>query len=366
MVEFSGSDGGLAIYAEDLLESINECGLPSIYHSSKTTRNGKPLPPFIEVTNAFSYMKSSNSVYKKFFFFITGLVKVIFRAEKRKRIINFHLFDYKWANMFTIFCLKFVSHKLVVTIHDAEAFRDSDAVSGQRNRLKIVSKLSNVIMVHSSVAFEELILNGVDPLKLIKLPMRMPKKSTFKSKFKQKFNDGYKFLIIGSLKRSKNIEVAIKAFKMVVDKFPNSKLKIVGFDIDGISDELNSLSKSLGLSDYLVVENVFLSDREFDEEMRSSNCIILPYSKIYQSHVLLQAISRSIPVITSNLKGFRDTLGEYGNYFSPGCSTELSKKIMDVMKNYDQYVNRSVDLKARMDSSDNESSYYIKFIELIL
>ena len=28
MVEFSGSDGGLAIYAEDLLESINECGLP--------------------------------------------------------------------------------------------------------------------------------------------------------------------------------------------------------------------------------------------------------------------------------------------------------------------------------------------------
>ena len=62
--------------------------------------------------------------------------------------------------------------------------------------------------------------------------------------------------------------------------------------------------------------------------MSLADVIVLPYRRIYQSGVMLQAMSYGIPVIASDLKANREMLnGENGLLFKEGDSADLASKI---------------------------------------
>ena len=55
--------------------------------------------------------------------------------------------------------------------------------------------------------------------------------------------------------------------------------------------------------------------------------LVLPYHQIDQSGVLTLAINYEIPILCSNLKGFRESLGEAGRYFEKGSVESLAEQL---------------------------------------
>ena len=175
----------------------------------------------------------------------------------------------------------------------------------------------------------------------------------------------FKFLMIGNFKRVKGIDIALDAFKRISVNHPSASLKIIGDDVENIFGEVINQRNLLDLNKQVTIVNEFLSEEDFNDEILSSNCILLPYKRIYQSHVLLQALSRSIPVIVSNLEAFLDVLGDRGNYFESGNAESLAHEMEKVILRYDDELIKSNDILREFMDSPSEFDINLFLSKLI-
>ncbi len=114
---------------------------------------------------------------------------------------------------------------------------------------------------------------------------------------------GFVFGIVARLKKAKCHDVLIRAFRGVVDKFPETILAIVG---DGpLEAELKALAKELGLA-----QNVIFTGRvEYHEvatAMRAFDCFVHPSFREGLPVAVLEAMASSLPVITTAADGIVD------------------------------------------------------------
>ena len=85
------------------------------------------------------------------------------------------------------------------------------------------------------------------------------------------------------------------------------------------------LEPSFGLDD--------IPDEDVATFYRSADLVVLPYRRIYQSGVLLMAMSYGVPVVVSDLKGMTETVsdGLNGFVFKEGNGMSLSEKLIHAL-----------------------------------
>jgi glycosyltransferase involved in cell wall biosynthesis len=97
-------------------------------------------------------------------------------------------------------------------------------------------------------------------------------------------------------------------------------------DIKLLSD-LGPLLKSSGIRAKIVgrgwppitgwdIDNRFLSEHEFEAEVRSASAIVIPYIKYWQSGVAIQAFEREVPVVGAPTTFLRTLFGDEYNGFA--------------------------------------------------
>ena len=120
-------------------------------------------------------------------------------------------------------------------------------------------------------------------------------KAPLDSKYQQIYKSSFVFINIGRLTKQKGQWFLIRAFKKVVEKYPNVKLIILG---DGeLKGKLNKLIKKLKLEN-----NVFLLGAQSNpfKFLKYSHCFVL--SSLWEGlpNVLIEALSMNLPIISTD------------------------------------------------------------------
>lgn len=109
----------------------------------------------------------------------------------------------------------------------------------------------------------------------------------------------FELLVIGRVVKTKRIDTIIKAVGMLVSRYPQLTLKIVGTGPE--SESLSSLAGELGLEKNVIFVGSVGNDRVV-EIMKEAGMLVLNSNYEGMSHTILQAMACKLPVIASNIE----------------------------------------------------------------
>jgi len=117
-------------------------------------------------------------------------------------------------------------------------------------------------------------------------------------------------LFMGRIHKKKGIDILIKAFKILNDKFKDIKLVIAGFDNDGYECVVREMVASLKLDNEVIFTGPLYKD-EIKEAFTDAECFVLPsYSENFGMAVI-EAMAMGCPVVVSNRVGIYDVIKKH-------------------------------------------------------
>ncbi|CAB3290109.1 Glycosyl transferase group 1 [Methanocaldococcus lauensis] len=122
-------------------------------------------------------------------------------------------------------------------------------------------------------------------------------KEPFEDVYKELFEDSFVFINIGRLTEAKGQWFLIRAFKKVVDNYPNTKLIILG---EGeLRGKLEELINKLNLQNNVYLLGLQSNPFKF---LKHSHCFVFPSLWEGFPNVLVESLSLNIPVISTDCK----------------------------------------------------------------
>lgn len=121
-----------------------------------------------------------------------------------------------------------------------------------------------------------------------------------------KYHDfSFSLLFFGRIDKYKGISMLLDAMPLIIEKFPNVSLKIVGNgDISEYEDKINCLNKNV------TIVNRWINDNEVTTYVSNCDIVVLPYTHATQSGVIPLAYAFSKPVVATNVGGLREQVIE--------------------------------------------------------
>jgi len=180
------------------------------------------------------------------------------------------------------------------------------------------------------------------------------------SRFSPRMKELSKQVTIGSVKyfdKIYGLDILIKAFSLLVkDKRLNVDIKLLLIGDGEEKQNYIDMINSEGISERVEFAG-FINNDLLLEEYHKMDIVVIPSLRESFGLSVLEAMSCEIPVIASNISGFR----EVGNdetitYFDAGNIEMLAKNIFDVINAYDLALVKAK--KARQRVIDNFSSDY--------
>lgn len=137
--------------------------------------------------------------------------------------------------------------------------------------------------------------------------------------------------MLGIMREYKGIDIFLNAILLAKPEWDNFKRKSIKFLIKGEGDIdlyfhlIDQIDKDL-----LVINNVRISNEEFDETLQKSLVLVLPYKDATQTGNIPLAYYNSCPVIISNVGGLPELVvqGQTGVILKENSPQELLKEIM--------------------------------------
>lgn len=136
--------------------------------------------------------------------------------------------------------------------------------------------------------------------------------------------------IVGRLEIEKGIKYLLLAMKIILTKFPNARLEIIG---DGSqSKELKELSKKLGISNSVIFFGKFTDVIPFYNKM---DVFVLPSILEGFGIVLLEAMAAGVPVIATHVDGIKEVVidGECGILVPPKNPEAIASSFTRLIEN---------------------------------
>ncbi len=227
-------------------------------------------------------------------------------AKKSKHNILISALDL--SNLVSIIVWKFIlKRKLILWIHIDPSKQYNSGFYGfffrffirffynYADKIVIVSKEGRSILISKFKIDAEKIITIYNPFDFEKIQELSNKKI---SKFDKKyFSNKFTFITIGRLSKQKGHDFLIRSFRNVVNENKNSVLLIFGSG--ELKKELIYLIKDLSLED-----NVFLMGlrKNIFPYLKASNCFVL--SSLWEGlpTVLIESLSLSVPIISTDCK----------------------------------------------------------------
>ena len=285
----------------------------------------------------------SNSILKLFSFLI-ATIKSSFDARKKKsELVIVHLFSANLVTLFLIMIPKLFGLKTAVISHDVSSFVDNDNILIQN---LIYNTFSNYIIVHNQFSYDELLKNikltdhkKVTVIKHGGYLDHISERPSIVSVRKQLGldTDGKYILFFGQIKEVKGLDILLKAMCKVS---PDIKLIIAGKPWKADFSTYDELIEKYQLSDRIVKMIRFIEDDEREKLFFAADVNVLPYRIIYQSGVLLMAMSHGLPVIASDLPANKEIIedGVNGLLFESENFDALAKAIEEFFNSDEQSV----------------------------
>jgi glycosyltransferase involved in cell wall biosynthesis len=249
-----------------------------------------------------------------------------------------HGFRYGWLMKYILRRIKRSGIKIILIVHDIESLI---ATGSTVTANYIFETLADTFVVHNQYTFDE--LKKQLPEKALKKVHIIPhgnfiglqNNSVTKKVAFEKINlkaDRKYVLFFGHIKKSKGPDILIEALS-TVDK--NVSLIIAGRMRKHSFTEYQQLIDKLNLQERVHSFIHYITNEERELFFKAADAVVLPYRKVYQSGVMLMAMSYNLPVIASNLDANKETIHDEinGLLFRAGDANDLSKKINQLFSN---------------------------------
>lgn len=254
---------------------------------------------------------------------------------------NPDVLHFQWAAMpmidYALFrLLKAAGLKLVYTAHNVLPHRER---GWHKSQYALLYKVVDRIIVHSHSSKIELLEKfSVNPSKVRVIPhgsLFQDAQLITKGQAKRNLNivpSQPVILFFGLIKPYKGLDYLIKAFPIIKRDVPDAKLLIVGKPKEDFS-VYEDLIRKLDISESVVVNLSFVPSREVANYFCAADVVVLPYTKTYQSGVLLTAYTFGRPVVATAIGGFPEVVeqGKSGYVVPPRDENKLAEAIGHIL-----------------------------------
>lgn len=328
IIDHVGAKAGMDYYSSSLAKGLEEnnimvsvCSNFIGFHSDE-----------IVYKNYYEGHTKSNKIYKLIKFLISTVKSSYYAYRHKSDLVIIHLFSADLVTLLLVLIPKLFGLKIAVISHDISSFADDDNKIVQNI---IYNTLSNYIIVHNQFSKNELlksiVLKDTNKLKVIRHGGYLDhiNESISKEEARKNLNldiNGKYMLFFGQIKDVKGLDILLKAMKDIPS---NTKLIIAGKPWKNDFTIYSDLIKEYKLENRVIMMIKFIEDNEREKLFYASDVNILPYRIIYQSGVLLMAMSHGLPVIASNLPANQEIIldNENGMLFETENANALSIKI---------------------------------------
>ena len=321
-----GAKAGLDQYNLSLLQELKLLGckvrLFSNFPHDGLQQESSSFFKYREKQNLFSVLSLMNS-YRK--------ALTISKQNKIEYLI-FHIFHFNYFDEWVLRKAFLAGFKIILIIHDVESF----VFKPNADRLqRICGEYAFRLVVHNEFSKNELI--KLFPLSVNRNITVIPhgnyatlaesKITKDKARTELGWDQSAKYvLFFGMIKQTKGLDVLLNALPKT-----NSacKLVIAGRLRKHSFSIYNEIIRREKLTGRILLKIHHISNEERNLLFSAADLIVLPYRKIYQSGILLMAMSYGLPIIASRLPAMEEIIhhGENGYLFETGKVNQLAEQI---------------------------------------
>ncbi len=313
IVDPVGQKAGMDYYDIQLAKGLAKNGIKVQGYSNFTISNTEYSFKGVFKNHEVNNFKNKKNTIK-------GYIKAFYAIKRLGHDqVLLHLFSYSYLNLFVYSMAKLWGIRTYSIIHDVESL-DGSGKNFIQNIL--LNKLINQIIVHNRFSLNILRENTAlsDQKKVHIIPhgefLELAEAKVDRKTARQKLgleSDADYFLFFGQIKQVKGLDLLLKAFYEV--QKDKTYLIIAGRPWKDSFEPYQALIDELGIADKIIMDIQYISDEKRNLYFSASDFIILPYRKIFQSGVLLMAMSYGLPVIASDLDPNREIIENGSNGF---------------------------------------------------
>ena len=314
VVEPVGGHGGMNFYDFSLCQSIVRAGAQAtLYTCDKTIVNGDEGFP---VKRAYRRIYGTGKGWVRGLRFVWGSLRALPGARwSGHRVAHFHFFHVGPLELFNVVLARSLGLCVVITAHDVEAFKDGISVP---LFVRWVYRAARRVIAHSQVAKRELmqelgIAEGkIDVIAhgnyLASIPAGISREMS-RAHFGISF-DKRVLVFFGQIKDVKGLEVLLEGLALALQKDPSLHLLIGGRVWKTDFSKYQAIIDRLGLAPFCSLHIRYIPDDEVAYFYRCADLVVLPYLRIYQSGVVLLAMSYGSPVLVSDIGGMLEAVDD--------------------------------------------------------
>jgi glycosyltransferase involved in cell wall biosynthesis len=317
IIEPVGGHGGMNFYDFALAEALSGLGVETVVYTCDETQ--------VPASTGFE----TELPFRRIF----GDSPKLSARRRRLRIAHFHLFHSGVMEWLSVMAARLTGLRVVITAHDVTSF----AGSGSHATGRRIYGLADGIIAHNRASAEELVSalglthNDIDVISsgnYMAVCDGAPDRQTAREGLGIP-QDKTLVLFFGQIKEVKGLDLLIEAFAGVCDTRPALQLMIAGKVWKDDFSRYQTMIDERGIADRVRLDIRFIPDDEVADYYAAADILVLPYRRIYQSAVLLMALSHGRAVLVSDLPGMTDivTHDETGLVFACGDTDQLRDRL---------------------------------------
>ena len=336
VVEPVGGHGGMNFYDFALCKSVTTAGgQATLYSCDKTVVSGSEV---FAVKLPYRGIYGADKAWVRGLRFLLGSVIALPGARLQgHQVAHFHFFHVGPLELFNVLLARAVGLAVVVTAHDVEAFKKGLSVP---IFLRWAYRLASRVIAHSQVAKNELVHVLKLPAEKIDVILHgnhvdhIPASVTRDMARRQLglTTDQRVLLFFGQIKDVKGLDVLLEGFALARQVDKRLHLVIGGRVWKSDFAKYQKVIDAHGLGPYCTRHIRYITDAEVPVFYRCADLVVLPYRTIYQSGVVLEAMSYGRPVLVSDIAGMLEAVQDEktGFVFRNGDAPHLALRLRDI------------------------------------
>ena len=234
-------------------------------------------------------------------------------AEECLQLAHFHFFHVGPLELFNVVLARLLGLRVVITAHDVEAFTQGLSVA---SFVRWAYRLSHRVIAHSQIAKRELIADLGIPEEKIDVTLHgnfvdtVPENLT-RDAAKANFGltaEQRVLVFFGQIKDVKGLDILLKGFALARQNDKRLHLLIGGRVWKTDFSKYAEIIEQHGLTPHCTLHIRYIPDAEVPFFYRCADLVVLPYRRIYQSGVVLEAMSYGSAVLVSDIDGMREAV----------------------------------------------------------
>jgi D-inositol-3-phosphate glycosyltransferase len=339
MIEPVGGHGGMDYYDFGLCRGLAAAGVDVVLH----TCNETPIPDSagFAVRHTYSNIFGKAAAWRRGMRFVYGSVRAVFSAVRERRgIVHLHFFHVGVLALMNVLLARCSGRKVVITAHDVESFASSLGVPFMS---RMAYRMAHRVIAHNRISRDELKeLLHVPEGKITVIPhgnylhALRPMLPVAVARERLGIPLHAKVLLFfGQIKEVKGLGILLNAMPSVLQHHPDAVLLIAGKPWKTDFAEYQTRIDELEIHDACFAHIRYIPDEDVPLYYGAADLVALPYRRIYQSGVVLMAMSYGKAVLVSDIPGMLEVVQdrETGFVFRSGDADDLARSICAIFAN---------------------------------